>query len=238
VHMAIASPSARPSPFVRRVGIRIFTFEACSDFTHITARCIAQPPKAAFVTRLRPCQSPGKTARQLPDQSTTLWVEPSSTGDARLRRARTKREQILTFRAFPVSLNLGTKCGGAVNPERVRSVLLLPPTPVVPAISRRHAVLPAAPVSIRQARDRRLAGASSSFELPGDGSQRGLPATSMVMPWGPGTELYEKRKDRSGSHALPPRRCQPLYDPRDKRDAGLSGPDRSGEAGIDANARP
>jgi hypothetical protein len=49
-----------------------------------TARRIAQPPKAAFVTRLQPFQLPGRAARQLPDQSTTLWVEPSSTSDPRL----------------------------------------------------------------------------------------------------------------------------------------------------------
>src|SRR3981189_3858116 len=43
--------------------------------------------KAAFVTRLQPCRLPGRTARQLPDQSTTLWVDSSSTGDPRLRGA-------------------------------------------------------------------------------------------------------------------------------------------------------
>ena len=58
VQMSIASPSARPSPLFWRVGIRIFTFEACSDFTHVTARCIARPPKAAVVTRLRPASYP------------------------------------------------------------------------------------------------------------------------------------------------------------------------------------
>jgi len=63
----------------RRYRIRIVTFEACSGFTHVTARRIAQPPKAAFVTRLQPCRLPDRTARQLPDQSTTLWVESSST---------------------------------------------------------------------------------------------------------------------------------------------------------------
>ena len=42
-----------PSPIDRRVGIRIDTFEACSDFTRVTARWIAQQPKAAFVARLR-----------------------------------------------------------------------------------------------------------------------------------------------------------------------------------------
>src|ERR1017187_9286129 len=59
----------------------------CSGFTHVTARWIAQPPKAAFVTRLQPCRLPSRTARQLPDQSTTLWVESSSTSDPRLRGA-------------------------------------------------------------------------------------------------------------------------------------------------------
>ena len=85
--MSIASPLMQPSPNGRRVGIRIVTFEACSGFTHVTARRIAQPPKATFVTRLQPCRLPGRAARQLPDQSTTLWVESSSTGDSRLRGA-------------------------------------------------------------------------------------------------------------------------------------------------------
>jgi hypothetical protein len=64
-------------------GIRTFTFEACSDFTRVTARWTAQPTTAAFVTRLRPAQLPERAARQLPDQSTTHWVESSSTGDSR-----------------------------------------------------------------------------------------------------------------------------------------------------------
>src|ERR1700730_12614242 len=81
----IASPLTRPSPNGMRVGIRIVTFEACSGFTHVTARRIAQPPKATFVTRLQPFRLPGRAARQLPDQSTTLWVESSSTDDSRLR---------------------------------------------------------------------------------------------------------------------------------------------------------
>ena len=88
VPVSIASPLTRPSPFPRRVGIRIFTFEASSGFTRVTARWIAQPPTAAFVTRLRPGQLPGQAARQLPEQSTTLRVEPSSTGDTRRRGAR------------------------------------------------------------------------------------------------------------------------------------------------------
>jgi hypothetical protein len=93
VLMSIPSPSTRPSPLFRRVGVRTFTFEACSGFTRVTARRIAQPPKAAFVTRLRPGRLPSQIARQLPDQSTTLWVESSSTGDTRLRGARRVEEE-------------------------------------------------------------------------------------------------------------------------------------------------
>ena len=53
----------QPSPFCRRVGARVFTFEACSAFTHIMARQIARPPKAAFITGLQSNQLPDQTAR-------------------------------------------------------------------------------------------------------------------------------------------------------------------------------
>ena len=77
----------RPSPLFGRVGIRDITFEACSGFTRVTAHWLAQPPKAAFVARLRPLRLPERAACQLPDQSTTLWVEPTSTGTTRRRGA-------------------------------------------------------------------------------------------------------------------------------------------------------
>jgi hypothetical protein len=44
--------------------------------------------QATFVTRLQLNQLPDRAARQLPDQSTTLWVESSSTDRSRLRGAR------------------------------------------------------------------------------------------------------------------------------------------------------
>jgi len=72
-------------------------YKACSGFTHVTARRIAQPPKAAFVTRLQPCRLPSRTARQLPDQSTTLWVESSSTSDPRLRGALPRGDIVRPF---------------------------------------------------------------------------------------------------------------------------------------------
>ncbi len=44
-------------------------------------------PTATFVTRLRPGRLPDQAARQLPDQPTILWMEPTSTGVTRLRGA-------------------------------------------------------------------------------------------------------------------------------------------------------
>src|SRR5258706_8615213 len=44
-------------------------------------------PQATFVTRLQPMRLPAHAARQLPDQSTTLRVDSSSTDDSRLRGA-------------------------------------------------------------------------------------------------------------------------------------------------------
>ena len=34
----------RPSPYLRRVGVHTFTFEACSSFTRVTACRVAHPP--------------------------------------------------------------------------------------------------------------------------------------------------------------------------------------------------
>jgi len=59
----IASPRVQPSPNGRRVGIRIVTIEACSGFTRVTARRIAQPPKATFVARLQPKPSSKRSRR-------------------------------------------------------------------------------------------------------------------------------------------------------------------------------
>src|SRR2546421_4622679 len=43
--------------------------------------------EATFVTRLQPMRLPAQAARQLPDQSTTIRVESSSTDDSRPRGA-------------------------------------------------------------------------------------------------------------------------------------------------------
>ena len=85
--MSMPSPWMLPSPSPWRVGVRIEPFEACSGFTRVAAGRIAQPPEAAFVARLQPGRSPSQTARQLPDSSTSIRVEPSSTRETRRQGA-------------------------------------------------------------------------------------------------------------------------------------------------------
>jgi hypothetical protein len=61
----VSSLPVQPSPFVRRVGIHDFTFEACSSFTRVTACKVAHPPYVGFIARLRPHRFPGSDARKL-----------------------------------------------------------------------------------------------------------------------------------------------------------------------------
>ena len=60
------SLSVQPSPQYRRASIRIFTFQACSSFTRVTACKVAHPPCLGFIARLRPDRFPGSDARKLP----------------------------------------------------------------------------------------------------------------------------------------------------------------------------
>ena len=66
----------QPSPFVRRVGIHDFTFEACSSFTRVTACKVAHPPFVGFIARLRPNQFPGSNARKL-SSPTNIYLSGS-----------------------------------------------------------------------------------------------------------------------------------------------------------------
>ena len=61
---SISSPSARPSPNLRRVGVHDFTFEACSGFTRVTARWIAQPPESGLCheASARPVAQPDRSS--------------------------------------------------------------------------------------------------------------------------------------------------------------------------------
>jgi hypothetical protein len=64
-----AGQQETPSPNGRRVGIRIVTFEACSGFTHVTARRIAQPPT-------------GDLCHEAPTHAVTRTSRSSATGSS------------------------------------------------------------------------------------------------------------------------------------------------------------
>ena len=50
-------------PVIRRVGLRIARFEACSTFTRVAARMVAEPPRAARYTEVLQSKSlPPSTA--------------------------------------------------------------------------------------------------------------------------------------------------------------------------------
>src|ERR1700730_631608 len=70
MRQSLRFPSPLIEPDVPISGIRL------SDWFHREAR----GSRAAFVTRLRSGQLPSRTARQLPDLSTTIWVDSASTG--------------------------------------------------------------------------------------------------------------------------------------------------------------
>ncbi len=118
-HMSMPSLSTRPSPLRCRVGIHIAPFEACSGFTHITAHRIAQPPKATFVTRLRPRQLPGDAARQLPDSSTSIWMEPSSIGKTRPRGTQ-RSVAIQRSRGLPIEFAALATSANALGAQKSR----------------------------------------------------------------------------------------------------------------------
>src|SRR5204863_9795588 len=88
----------------------------------VTARRIAQPPTVTFVTRLRPSQLPGQTARQLPDLSTIFRVESSSTGVSRLRGALPLADLSGRSKAIPYSTissaKFGEQLGGTTSARR------------------------------------------------------------------------------------------------------------------------
>ena len=87
-HQRSYDPVRLPSETAARSRrFRIVTFEACSGFAHVTAHRIAQPPKATFVTRLQPSRLPNQAARQLTDLSTSIRVDPPSTGNPRRQGA-------------------------------------------------------------------------------------------------------------------------------------------------------
>jgi hypothetical protein len=66
--LSISSLSVLPSPVNGRVGIRDFTFEACSGFTHVTACRIARPPNGGLYPEAstRPVAQPTRSVATMP----------------------------------------------------------------------------------------------------------------------------------------------------------------------------
>ena len=77
----MASPLTRPSPSLRRIGIRNFTFETGPGFPHVTARWITQLPKAALSRGSDPTGCPAEPLVSGQVNRHPFWVDPSSTGD-------------------------------------------------------------------------------------------------------------------------------------------------------------
>ena len=99
----------QPSPCSRRVGIRIVTFEACSGFTHVTARRIAQPPTGDLCHEA-PTRAVTRTSRSSATGSIdNSPVDSSSTDDLRLRGA------------LPLPDSCSAANGGAIRSPRRRA---------------------------------------------------------------------------------------------------------------------
>ena len=105
MRLSVTFRSVQPSPFLRRVGVHNFTFEACSGFTRVTACRVARPPMVAFVTRLRLGPLPVQAACQLPDLPTTILVGLSPTSD--LRRWGALRQMVKTHFSLNGELSHG-----------------------------------------------------------------------------------------------------------------------------------
>ena len=84
VRASLASRPVPAFPVIRRVGLRIARFEACSTFTRVAARMVAKPPRAARCTGVLQSKSlPPSTA-----PIATGWSDSCRAGFAPARRRR------------------------------------------------------------------------------------------------------------------------------------------------------
>ena len=190
----------QPSPNGRRVGIRIVTFEACSGFTHVTARRIAHSrPQATFVTRLQPMRLPAQAARQLPDQSTTLRVDSSSTDDSRLQGALPSENSCTAAGAFRFSPSptQGTSMPRAGAVHHINSVVWGERTNTF-----LWSALPRDRATVNVAQDSRPARAGCSTRLPG-WSPPHLPAAGTRAPRDPARRAGPGSRNHHGCDSAP-----------------------------------
>ena len=78
----------QPSPYLRRVGLRVTRFEACSAFTRVAARMVAEPPTRPFVVGvLRAISLPPSSAPSATGWSDSCRAGFAPAGEWRLRTA-------------------------------------------------------------------------------------------------------------------------------------------------------
>ena len=77
--------STWPSPNLRRVGVHIFTFEACSGFTRVRPARSLNRPGRPLSQGFGPAGYPTRPPVSYQIKPTTVWVDPSSTGVTRRR---------------------------------------------------------------------------------------------------------------------------------------------------------
>jgi hypothetical protein len=78
VHLSVASLLTRPSPYLRRVGVHDFTFEACSSLTHVSACQFARPPVVALLRGFDPTSHPIESLVSHQVLPRTTWVGRTS----------------------------------------------------------------------------------------------------------------------------------------------------------------
>ena len=79
--------STRPSPNLRRVGVHIFTFEACSGFTRVRPARALNRPRRPLSQGFGPAGYPTRPPVSYQIKPTTVWVDPSANGVTRRRGA-------------------------------------------------------------------------------------------------------------------------------------------------------
>jgi hypothetical protein len=87
VHLSIASPSHAAFPFMQSGRHPQLHFRGLLRLYSRYGRLDRSAAQGSLCRKAPVRQLPGQTACQLPDQSATLWVEPSSTDGPRLRGA-------------------------------------------------------------------------------------------------------------------------------------------------------
>ena len=156
-------------------------------------------PQATFVTRLQPMRLPAQAARQLPDQSTTLRVDSSSTDDSRLRGALPSRDSCTAAGAFRFSPSptQGTSMPRAGAVHHINSVVWGERTNTF-----LWSALPRDRATVNVAQDSRPARAGCSTRLPG-WSPPHLPAAGTRAPRDPARRAGPGSRNHHGCDSAP-----------------------------------